>query len=105
MCAYLLVEGAFLYANMFKFMNGGYFPLAIGGLLSIIMLAWYNGRKITNRFLRFLPIEQYVDVIKDLRNDYSLPKIATNLVFLTKANRPTDIESKIIMSILKAQTC
>ncbi len=99
--AYLAVEGAFLYANMFKFMNGGYFPLAIGGLLSIIMLAWYNGRKITNRYLRFMPMEQYTDIITDLRNDLSLPKIATNLVFLTKANRSSDIESKIIMSILK----
>jgi KUP system potassium uptake protein len=101
--AYITVEGAFLYANMFKFMRGGYFPIALGGLLSIIMLAWYNGRKITNRYLRFLPIEQYLDVIKDLRNDVSLPKIATNLVFLTKANRSSDIESKIIMSILNKQ--
>jgi KUP system potassium uptake protein len=101
--AYITVEGAFLYANMFKFMHGGYFPIALGGLLSIVMLSWYNGRKITNRFLRFLPIEQYIDVIRDLRNDVSLPKIATNLVFLTKANRTSDIESKIIMSILNKQ--
>jgi KUP system potassium uptake protein len=100
---FMTVEGAFLYANMFKFMHGGYFPIALGGLLSIIMLAWYNGRKISNRYLRFLPVEQYLDVIKDLRNDVSLPKIATNLVFLTKANRSSDIESKIIMSILNKQ--
>ena len=42
-------------------------------------------------------------MIKDLRNDVSLPKIATNLVFLTKANRSSDIESKIILSILNKQ--
>jgi KUP system potassium uptake protein len=65
------------------------------------MFTWYNGRKITNRYLRFLPLAQYVDVIKDLRNDFSLPKISSNLVFLTKANRTTDIESKIVMSILR----
>ena len=100
---YLIVEGTFLYANMFKFMYGGWFPLAIGGVLSIVMLSWYNGRKITNRFLRFLPLEQYVDVIKDLRNDNSIPKTATNLVFLTKANRTSDIESKIVLSILNKQ--
>jgi len=100
---YLVFEGSFLYANMFKFTHGGFFPILIGGLLSIIMLSWYNGRKITNRFLRFLPLEQYLGVIKDLRNDNSIPKIATNLVFLTKANRSTDIESKIILSILNKQ--
>jgi KUP system potassium uptake protein len=101
--AFVTVEGSFLYANMFKLKDGGWFPLTIGGFLAIIMLAWYNGRKIANRFLRFLPLEQYVGVIKDLRNDSSIPKTATNLVFLTKANRSTDIESKIILSILNKQ--
>ena len=41
--------------------------------------------------------------IKDLRNDTSIPKTATNLVFITKANRATDIESKVIHSILNKQ--
>ncbi len=100
---YLTVEGSFLYANMFKFSQGGYFPIVVGGFIAIIMLSWYNGRKIANRFLRFLPLEQYLGVIKDLRNDTSIPKTATNLVFLTKANRSTDIESKIILSILNKQ--
>lgn len=100
---YLTFEGTFLYANLFKFLHGGWFPILLGGVLSIIMLSWYNGRKITNRFLRFMPIEQYLDVIKDLRNDTSIPKTATNLVFLTKANRTTDIESKVILSILNKQ--
>lgn len=100
---YLTVEGAFLYANLFKFVHGGWFTILLGGLLAIVMLSWYSGRKITNRFLRFLPLEQYLDVIKDLRNDSSIPKTASNLVYLTKANRSTDIESKIILSMLNKQ--
>jgi len=100
---YLIVEGSFFYANLYKFTHGGWFPIALGGMISVIMLSWYNGRKITNRFLRFMPLEQYHDVIKDLRNDMSIAKTATNLVFLTKANRVTDIESKIIQSILNKQ--
>ncbi len=103
LAVYLTVEGSFLYANMFKLTHGGWFPLMVGGMLAIVMLCWYNGRKITNRFLRFLPLEQYLGVIKDLRNDSSIPKTATNLVFLTKANRSSDIESKIILSILNKQ--
>ena len=100
---FLTVEGSFLYANMFKIAHGGWFPILLGGLLALIMLSWYNGRKITNRFLRFMPIEQYIEIIKDLRNDTSIPKTATNLVFITKANRTTDIESKVIHSILNKQ--
>ena len=100
---YLIVEGAFLYANLYKFSHGGWFTIVAAGILVVIMLSWYHGRKITNRFLRFLPLEQYVDTIKDLRNDSSVPKTASNLVYLTKANRITDVESKIILSILNKQ--
>lgn len=100
---YMVVEGSFLYANLFKFIHGGWFPILLGGLLSLVMLAWHNGRKIANRYLRFLPIAQYYDVIRDLHGDLSVPKTATNLVFLTKANKTTDIESKIILSILNRQ--
>jgi KUP system potassium uptake protein len=100
---YLLIEGAFLYANLFKFSHGGWFTILAAGILVIVMLSWYHGRRITNRFLRFLPLEQYIDTIKDLRNDTSIPKTSSNLVYLTKANRVTDVESKIILSILNKQ--
>jgi KUP system potassium uptake protein len=100
---YLLVEGAFLYANLFKLIHGGWFTIMLAGILTLIMLSWYHGRRITNRFLRFLPLEQYIDTIKDLRNDTSVPKTASNLVYLTKANRASDIESKVILSILNKQ--
>jgi KUP system potassium uptake protein len=100
---YALIEGSFLYANLFKFSHGGWFTILIAGVLVIIMLSWYQGRKITNRFLRFLPIDQYINTIKDLRNDSSVPKTSTNLVYLTKANRASDVESKIILSILNKQ--
>lgn len=103
MTTYLIIEGSFLYANLFKFYKGGWFTILIAGILTILMLSWYNGRKIINRFLRFLPLEQYLDVIKDLRNDMSVPKTASNLVYLTKANRVSDIEAKVLMSILNKQ--
>jgi KUP system potassium uptake protein len=64
------------------------------------MYVWFSGRKIKNSFIEFLRIDNYVDVIKEMSHDHSIPKYATNLVFLTKANRVTDVESKIIYSIL-----
>jgi KUP system potassium uptake protein len=100
---YAIIEGAFLYANLYKFSHGGWFTILVAGILIIIMLSWYHGRKITNRFLRFLPIDQYIDTIKDLRNDSSVPKTSSNLAYLTKANRESDVESKIILSVLNKQ--
>jgi KUP system potassium uptake protein len=100
---YMIIEGGFLYANLFKFSHGGWFTILAAGILVFIMLSWYHGRKISNRFLRFLPIEQYYDTLKDLRNDSSVPKTSSNLVYLTKANRFSDVESKILLSILNKQ--
>ena len=100
LAVYLSIEGSFLIANLNKFMHGGWFTLMIGGFLFLIMYVWFNGRKIKNSFIEFLKIDQYVDVIKALSLDAGVQKYATNLVFLTKANKVTDVESKIIYSIL-----
>jgi KUP system potassium uptake protein len=40
---FLLVEGAFLAANLTKVAHGGYVPLAIAGGLIVIMLSWRRG--------------------------------------------------------------
>jgi KUP system potassium uptake protein len=100
---YLTIEGAFLAANLHKFLNGGWFTILVGGILFMIMYIWFNGRKIKNRFIEFVRVDKYFDVIKDINQDKSIPKYATNLVFLTKANRSMDIESKVIYSILNKQ--
>lgn len=100
---YLAIELSFLIANLNKFMHGGWFTLLLGGIICMIMYVWYRGRKIKNSFSEFVKIEHYFPVIKDLRNDTSIPKFATNLVFLTKANKVSDIESKIIYSLLNKQ--
>jgi len=97
---YLTIEGNFLAANLNKFMHGGWFTLLLGSLLFLIMYVWFNGRKIKNSFIEFLKIENYTDIIKEMSHDQTIPKYATNLVFLTKANKVTDVESKIIYSIL-----
>lgn len=100
---FLSIEGGFLYANLFKFSHGGWFTILIAGLFCIIMYAWYNGRKIKNQFLTFEKIDRYLAVLDDLSRDETITKCATHLVFVTRANRVEEIESKIIYSILNKQ--
>jgi KUP system potassium uptake protein len=103
LAVYLTIEGVFLGANLHKFLNGGWFTILVGGILFLVMYVWFNGRKLKNRFIEFVKIDKYYDVIRDINQDTTIPKYATNLVFLTKANKSTDIESKIIYSILNKQ--
>jgi len=97
---YLTIEFSFLYANMNKFPNGGYITVLMGGLLFLIMYDWFRARKIKNRYVEFVRLEDYIPKIQELSNDKTITKYATHLVYLTSADNPKEIEHKIIYSIL-----
>ena len=97
---YLVVELSYLLALMDKFVHGGYITLMIGGILFSVMYVWHRARKIKNRYVEFVRIEEYIPKLEELSNDTSVPKYATHLVYLTSANNHKEIEHKIIYSIL-----
>jgi KUP system potassium uptake protein len=99
----LIIEGSFLIANLHKFKYGGWFTLLLALVYFTIMLGWYFGRKIKNRYITFSNLSDYKSLISDLHNDDTVPKIATNLVYIIKANRMDQVESKVIYSILQKQ--
>jgi KUP system potassium uptake protein len=100
---YLTIEGSFLIANLHKFRYGGWFTLLLASFYFVIMFGWYFGRKLKNRYVTFTDLYKYIDLFKDLSKDNSVPKTATNLVYIIKANRPDQVESKVIYSIFQKQ--
>jgi len=96
---FLTIEGSFLIANLHKFKYGGWFTLMLASVYFLIMFGWYFGRKIKNRHISFINLANYYELFKDLKNDKSVPRIATNLVYIIKANRQEQVESKVIYSI------
>ncbi len=100
LAVYLTIEMSFLVANLDKFPHGGFVTLIVGGGLFTVMYVWFRARKIKNRYIEFVRLEQYLPTIQELSNDMSIPKYATHLVYLTSANNPKEIEHKIIYSIL-----
>lgn len=97
---YFTLEGAFLTANLDKFPHGGFVSLLAGGALFIIMYVWFRARRIKNRYVEFVRLEDYISEIGELSRDRSIPKYATHLVYLTSADNAKEIEHKIIYSIL-----
>jgi KUP system potassium uptake protein len=55
------------------------------------MYIWFNARRITNRYLNFVNISKYSQELIELSNDRDIPKYATHLVYLTKANMEKQI--------------
>ena len=100
---YTLIEGAFLLGNLHKFIDGGWFTLALGIVLFLVMWSWHTARKIRNRYVKFIEIEDYYTILTELSEDETVPKYASQLVYLTSANFDSEIESKIIYSILQKQ--
>jgi KUP system potassium uptake protein len=100
---YLTVESSFLVANMEKIPDGGYISLIIASIIALIMWIWYDARKIRNSYVEFVDLDEYLDLLCELKRDLTVPKYATHLVFLTSANQDEQVESKIIYSILQKQ--
>lgn len=98
---YLLIEGSFLIANLAKFTHGGWVSLLISGVIVSLMIIWYNSFYIKQRLTEYVKIDQYLDDLKALSRDFTIPKYATHLVFMSNASRTTEIETKVIYSIFE----
>ncbi len=100
---YLTIEGSFLVANLHKFSHGGWFTIILASLFFLIMYGWYFGRKLKNKYVTFTKLDKYLELFKNLTSDESIARTATNLVYIIKANRPDQVESKVIYSIFQKQ--
>jgi len=100
---YIGIESAFMIANLDKFPHGGFVTLIIGGGLFGVMYVRHRAKKIKNRYVEFVRVEEYIPKIEELSNDSSVTKYATHLVYLTSASNPKEIEHKIMYSILRGK--
>jgi KUP system potassium uptake protein len=100
---YLIIEGAFMIANLKKFHEGGYITLIISSILICIMYVWHEAKRIKNRLTEYVKIDEYFPMLQELSSDLSIPKYSTHLVYMTGASNPRQIESKIIYSIFNKQ--
>ncbi len=95
---FVSVESSFFIANAVKIVKRLFFLVFEFGLI-FTMYVWYRARKITNKFLKFVNMREYVQLLDDLSQDTKVPKFATHAIFLTKANNTFQIEERIIYSI------
>jgi len=98
---FISMELILLISNGVKIVHGGWLTIILSAFLFIIMVSWWWARKIKNDFVRFVDIEHYYSILKELSEDNSVPRYASQLVYLTSANFSSEIESKIMYSILQ----
>ena len=99
LAVYMFIDIGFLMALLQKFEHGGYITLIVAGVMFFVMYVWFRSRKIKNRYVEFVKLEEYLPLLQELSNDTTINKYATHLIYLTSANNPKEIEHKITYSI------
>ncbi|QNK62683.1 KUP/HAK/KT family potassium transporter [Pedobacter sp. PAMC26386] len=95
---FVVVELSFFVANSVKIVKRLFFLVFEVGLI-FTMFIWFKARKITNRFLKFIDLEEQIPMLQALSEDKSIAKYCTHLIYMTKANNSKQIEQKILYSI------
>ncbi|HYG21093.1 MAG TPA: KUP/HAK/KT family potassium transporter [Ohtaekwangia sp.] len=98
---FFTIEGAFLVSNLSKFPHGGWFSFTMALLFFLMMYTLVRARRLRERHTEFVDLKHYVGMIQDLQADTTVPKEATNLVYLAMADSKRYIDSNIIYSIFK----
>jgi KUP system potassium uptake protein len=98
---YLTIESVFLVANLNKFEHGGWVSILLGFVLITVMLVWNRGSRIKKQMTTYLNLRDYIPMLTKLSADETIPKYATNLVYLTSSQSSSQIEDHIINSILE----
>lgn len=100
MTLFFAIESVFLFGNLSKFFEGGFFTIFIGAIFIIIMYSSLRGGKIKNAVINKEDLHTFRDKLRALSRDTTLPKYATHLVYMSKVKEPTLVESPILYSIL-----
>ncbi len=95
---FTIIEVSFFIANVSKIKQRWMF-LFFELFIFMVMYVWYYSRKINNTFLRFTNLMEQTSLLQELSEDDSIPKYATHLIYLSKADKTYEIEEKIIKSI------
>ena len=100
---YCTLEAIFLVANLSKFLAGGWCTMLIGGILFLMMYVWFRAIKIRGNYISSKPLVDYYQIISDIKADESIPKYASNLVYINHAEKEGAVDDKLLYSIINKQ--
>ena len=100
LCLFGAIEMVFFVSSLSKFTSGGYVTAFIAFSLLVIMIIWYRGTQIEESSNTQLVVRNYIDEIKELQDDTSIPYTAANIIYMEKSHDPEHIDRDILYSIL-----
>ena len=91
----LVIDVAFFAANIVKIFDGGWFPLAVGLFIFILMSTWRLGRRILSERLteQSISIESFMKELEQER----LPRVPGTAIFMSRA--PEGVPTTLLHNI------
>lgn len=103
MGVFLTIELCFLSSNLLKLSHGGWFTVLIASVIFLATWLFYKGRMLRNKHIEFIEMKDFIPLLEELMKDESVPKEATNLVYLSMMNDANHIDSNILYSVFRKQ--
>lgn len=98
---FLTIELCFLSSNLLKLSHGGWFTVLIASIIFMGTWLFYKGRILRNKHIEFIEMKEFIPLLKELMKDETVPKEATNLVYLSMVNDANHIDSNILYSVFR----
>ena len=98
--AFGAIEMMFFVSSLTKFFHGGYVTVLLAFSIFMVMYVWRRGTAIERTQSVYLSVHEYLDQLRELREDESIPYAADNLVFLTNDSSLERLDRDILYSIL-----
>jgi KUP system potassium uptake protein len=96
LCAgFVLLQGAFLAANLLKLLDGGWFPLVVGAGIFAVMATWKRGRQLLGEALsrEAVPLDAFLERLRE----GDIHRVPGTAVFMT-AN-PTRVPHALLRNV------
>jgi KUP system potassium uptake protein len=99
---FFTTEFTFFISNLKKFFYGGWFTMLVCLCVFLLLFFLNRARKLRSVKYKLVNLNDYVNLFNDLIEDETVPKTATNLVFMTKKSHSESlVDSNIIYSLFQ----
>ena len=99
LAAFGAIEAVFFISSLSKFMIGGYITVIIALLILSVMIIWHRGTELEKKYSIQLDFKDYVENLRALHDDESIPRVAENIVYIENSSGEK-IDRDILYSIL-----
>lgn len=98
-----VLETVFLLSSATKFFHGGFVTVIIALIILSVMVVWHRASILQQKIDNEVKLNDYIDRLRSVKAEHSIPLYATNLVYLTSESTPGSIEHEIMYSIFDKQ--